>query len=121
MHNGLIEFNWRDEPAISGTSVTVAHILEQLMLGENIDTICSEHSLTRDQVHAALSYAELSLLHPQLDQVYCRIPKSELTLHDELDYSLLADNAGYFNSDACSLHLLRRYKRRAKHTAPAAV
>jgi hypothetical protein len=36
--------------------------------------------------------------------------------NDDLDYSLLAENAGYFGSDICSLRLLHRYRRRAKQS-----
>lgn len=120
MQNSLIELNLNDQPAITGTDVTVVGLLEELDLGESIEHICCEHQLTKEQVHAALSYAEMNLLRPRLARVPYTLPASANddtfgeNIDDELDYLLLAENAGYFSTDACSFHLLHRFKKRVK-------
>ena len=107
MQKCLIELNRSDEPVIKGTDVTVASVLERLSSDDNIETICSDQHLTREQVHAALSYAEINLPQPG----HSKAPGSMLSAampnsDDRLDYTLLAENAGYFSTDAGSLHLL---------------
>jgi len=95
MQTCLIELNSGDEPVISGTCVTVATILERLCSDDSVEKICSDHHITKEQVHAALSYAEMNLPRSKhfmaLDSTLGDIRSGE-----GLDYSLLAENAGYF-------------------------
>lgn len=114
MQNGLIILNLSDEPTITGTDVTVACILEGLSSDDSIEKICSEHHLTKEQVHAALSYAEMNLPHSKHYQALDSMLKRAVP-EDDLDYGLLAENAGYFGGEACSLQLLHRYRKRIRH------
>jgi uncharacterized protein (DUF433 family) len=122
MQNYLIELNSRDEPTIKSTEVTVAHILERLDSGDSIEKICIEDNLTREQVHAALSYAEMTLPQHKLNQALYPTLK-DAGSEDELDYSLLTENAGYFSPHSCSLRLLHAYRKKAKrnYSAPTPV
>lgn len=114
MHNWPIEVNLKDEPIIAGTDITVACILEELCSDDSIDKICNEHHLTREQVHAALSYAEMNL--PQSNHLKALDSMlNDATPDDGLDYSLLAGNAGYISANSCSLRLLHSYRKRIKH------
>jgi uncharacterized protein (DUF433 family) len=117
MQNSVIMSELRDEPLITGTDVTVACILENLSSGDSIDKICGEHDLTREQVHAALSFAEMNLPHTNHYKALDSMLK-DAAPGDELDYSLLSDNAGYFGPDTCSLHLLHRYRKINKRHSP---
>src|SRR3954449_11371004 len=112
IHNSLIVLNFSDEPVITGTGVTVARILERLSSDDTIDKICCDYHLTKEQVHAALSYAEMNLAHSEHYKAFDKL-LSHAASNDDLDYSMLADNAGYFSADTCSLHLLHRYRKRA--------
>jgi uncharacterized protein (DUF433 family) len=116
MQNCLIELNMRDEPVITGTGVTVACVLESLSSDDSIEKICSEHHLSKEQVHAALSYAEMTLPHSKHYKTLDLMLKVAVP-DDGLDYSLLAENAGYFNIDSCPLHLLYKYGKRARHNS----
>ncbi len=60
------------KPVVSGTRITVEHILERLGAGETIDQLLNEHPrLTREGVQAALTYAahvlRSDVLHPTED------------------------------------------------------
>jgi hypothetical protein len=121
MQHCLISLNLRDEPTITGTGVTVACILEELALGESIEEICTTHHISNEQVHAALSYAEMNLPQHKLDRFLYTFSNVNSTPDDEMDYGLLAENAGYFSTDTCSLRLLYKYRRRARqHPAHSA-
>ena len=57
------------KPVVSGTRITVEHILERLGAGESIDELLRAHPrLTREGVQAALNYAagvlRSDVLHP---------------------------------------------------------
>jgi uncharacterized protein (DUF433 family) len=99
MQNCLIALNELDEPAITGTDVTVASILEELGIGDSIDKICTDRHLDREDVLAALSYAEMSLPHSKHSETTAFIPAEAAPLAGagDLDYSLLIENAGYFD------------------------
>lgn len=114
MQDCTIVSNSTDTPVITGTDITVAYILESLCLDESIDTICRDHHLTREQVHAALSYAERNLSQSKHYKTLDSILEGR-TYDGGLDYSLLAENAGYFSPDACPLHLLHGYRTRTRH------
>jgi uncharacterized protein (DUF433 family) len=116
MQDCLIELNLDEVPTIAGTGVTVAIVLERLSLDDTIETICSDHHLTREQVHAALSYAERNLFQSKHYEALDSLLK-EVESDDEIDYALLAANAGYFSADSCPLHLLHRYRKRARHVS----
>jgi uncharacterized protein (DUF433 family) len=46
------------KPIVTGTRITVEHILERLAAGESADQLLLEHPrLTREGIHAALRYA----------------------------------------------------------------
>ena len=45
------------KPVIAGTRLPVAMVLGQLAEGISEEEICTEHDLTREQIHAALRYA----------------------------------------------------------------
>jgi uncharacterized protein (DUF433 family) len=125
MQTCLIELNSGDEPVISGTGVTVAAILERLCSDDSVEKICSDHHLTKEQVHAALSYAEMilprskhfmaldstrdyTLTNGTEEQRGARTwfraregtaqetSSGDIRSGEGLDYSLLAENAGYF-------------------------
>lgn len=116
IHNSLIVLNFREEPVITGTDVTVARILERLSSDDTIDKICNDYRLTKEQVHAALSYAEMHLVQSEQYKVLDSLLNGAAPDDDELDYSLLTENAGYFSADTCSLHLLHKYRKRAKRS-----
>jgi uncharacterized protein (DUF433 family) len=88
MKNTIIEVGWRGQPVIAGTDVTVACILERFSQDDSIEKICSDYRLTKDQVHAALSYAETNLPQHILGELLYPI-WNEGSADDELDYSLL--------------------------------
>ena len=57
------------KPVVSGTRITVEHILERLGAGEGVDELLDAHPrLTREGVQAALNYAagvlRSDVLHP---------------------------------------------------------
>ncbi|MCC6694592.1 MAG: DUF433 domain-containing protein [Candidatus Hydrogenedentes bacterium] len=57
------------KPVVSGTRITVEHILERLGAGESIEDLLAAHPrLTRDGIQSALNYAAAVLrsdvLHP---------------------------------------------------------
>jgi uncharacterized protein (DUF433 family) len=88
MKNGLIMLNWRGQPTIACTNVTVACVLERFSHDDSIEKICSDYGLTKEQVHAALTYAETHL--PQHIQGELLYPIwKEGSPEDELDYALL--------------------------------
>ena len=64
MHS-LIEVNPRimlGKPVIKGTRITVEQILEKLSVVDSIDEVIQSHPhLTKEQVHAALSFAAESI------------------------------------------------------------
>jgi hypothetical protein len=120
MQHCLINLNLRDEPAITGTDVTVACILEELALGDSIEQICDKHRISKEHVHAALSYAEMNLPQHKLDRFLYSISSDHTAPDDDdddMDYSLLAENAGYFGRDTCSLHILYKYRKQASRNA----
>jgi len=88
MNNALITLNLKGQPAIAGTGVTVACILERFTQDDNIETICGDYDLSKEQVHAALSYAETSLPQHIFGELLYPIWK-DTSADDELDYSLL--------------------------------
>lgn len=56
------------KPVISGTRITVEHILEKLAAGETVEQILDAHPrLTKDAVQAALDFAAKAL---KADVVY---------------------------------------------------
>jgi len=56
------------KPIIKGTRITVEQILEDLSVSNSIDEVISAHPhLTKEQVHAALSFAAQSI---KGDKVY---------------------------------------------------
>ena len=56
------------KPVISGTRITVEHILDKLAAGETIEQIVEAHPrLTRENVLAAIAYAAEA---PKSDVVY---------------------------------------------------
>lgn len=107
----LIDLNMEDEPVISGTGVTVAHVLEKLSEDTTIEQICTDNQLSREQVHAALSFAEMNLPHSK-EYRALDLALRNAAPDDELDYILLAENAGSFSANRCGLHLIYRYKRK---------
>lgn len=53
------------KPVVAGTRITVELILEKLAAGETVEDILKAHPrLTKDGVHAALTYAVESLRDP---------------------------------------------------------
>ncbi len=70
MHS-LIEVNPRimlGKPVIKGTRITVEQILEKLSVVDSIDEVLQSHPhLTKEQVHAALSFAAESI---RGDEIY---------------------------------------------------
>jgi len=111
MQNNFIDFISGDEPAITGSNVTVAYILERLDSGDSIEKILCEDHLTREQVHAALSYAEMILPQRKVNQTPYPV-LNNATSEDDLDYSMLIENAGYFSPVSCSLHLVYAFRKR---------
>jgi uncharacterized protein (DUF433 family) len=89
MQNTLIVFDEKDEPVIEGTGISVAAILEGLDAGDTVEDISNNYDLTRQQIHAALQYAERSLPHSQMDEML-HVIAEEAEEEDELDYSLLS-------------------------------
>jgi uncharacterized protein (DUF433 family) len=56
------------KPIIKGTRITVEQILEDLSVSNSIDEVILAHPhLTKDQVHAALSFAAQSI---RGDEIY---------------------------------------------------
>lgn len=50
------------KPVIKGTRITVELILEKLSLGETVENIQEAHPhISKEQIHAALAFAALSL------------------------------------------------------------
>jgi hypothetical protein len=94
--------------------VTVAGILEKLSQGYTIEQICNDDRLSTEQVHAALSYAEMNLHHSEQYKTLDSILRDAVP-DDGLDYTLLAENAGSFNAQSCALHLIYRYKKRSNN------
>jgi uncharacterized protein DUF433 len=119
MQKYAIELNSQNEPTISGSGVTVAHILERLDSGDSIEKICIEDGLAREQVHAALSYAETILPKHKMDEGPYPAP-SYAAPEDDLDYRMLIDNAGYFSPASCSLHLVHAFRKRTSRNFSAA-
>ena len=57
-------------PVISGTRIPVSVILEQIAEGVSWDAILTDYpELTREDIHAAVSYARASLDHAELKAV----------------------------------------------------
>jgi len=71
MINQYIESNPKimmGKPIIKGTRITVEQILENLSQSNSIDEVLQAHPhLTKDQVHAALSFAAQSI---RGDEIY---------------------------------------------------
>jgi len=58
------------KPVIKGTRIPITVILEQLAEGKTWETIISGYpELTRNDIHAALSYARASIDHTDLKAV----------------------------------------------------
>jgi uncharacterized protein (DUF433 family) len=56
------------KPVVSGTRITVEHILEKLSTGETIEQVIAAHPmLTREAIHSALAFAAEAL---RADVVY---------------------------------------------------
>ncbi len=70
-HSQQIEVNPKimmGKPVIKGTRITVEQILENLSKSNSIDDVLLAHPhLTKDQVHAALSFAAESI---RGDEIY---------------------------------------------------
>lgn len=57
------------KPIILGTRIPVSLIVGQLAGGESIDAVMDEYGLTREDVHAALSYAAKVVADEEIREV----------------------------------------------------
>jgi uncharacterized protein (DUF433 family) len=58
------------KPVVTGTRITVEHILDELAAGTSLDDLLRAHPrLSREDVHAALSFAAESVRMEQLRQI----------------------------------------------------
>jgi len=68
-----IELNPRvcnGKPVIKGTRIPVSVILERVAEGESWDAILAGYpELTREDIHAALRYARISLDHTEIESL----------------------------------------------------
>ena len=51
------------KPCLAGTRMDVATVLAELASGSSIEEVASEYQLTREQISAALRYAEIGRAH----------------------------------------------------------